>query len=148
MWKYSVKKKKDWIFKKIYFKLFSPLTQIQSVAHSEPSNKFYAAISAHLALLAHVASHNTRAVSDTFKRRNVPPPHLQPPSNPNLNENRSHNSMLGTLRSPPPAANWNRSSSTALCTACVYVVMTTYQMFTVSCIACMNMKSGLLHSRS
>jgi hypothetical protein len=33
---------------------------------------------------------------------------------PSMNGNRSHN-MLGPLRSPPPAANWNRASSTAQC---------------------------------
>ena len=93
---------------KYYFKLFSPVTQIQPVAHSEHPNKILRArlcttTSAHLALLAHVASHNMTAVSDTFKQRNVPPPSRHP-RNPNMNENRSHN-MLGPLRSPPPAAN-------------------------------------------
>ena len=32
---------------------------------------------------------------------------------PNINENRSHNNTLGSLRSLPTAANWNRASSTA-----------------------------------
>jgi hypothetical protein len=61
----------------------------------------YTATNAQLALLAHVASHNMRAVSDTFKHHKVPPP---PTHKPNMNENRSHNNMLGPLRSPPPAA--------------------------------------------
>ena len=76
----------------------------------------YTATNAHLALLAHVATHNMRAVSDTFTRRNVSPHSL---NKPNMNANRSHN-MLRPLRSPPPAANWNRASSTALCAACSY----------------------------
>jgi len=59
----------------------------------------YTATNAQLALLAHVASRNMRAVSDTFKHHKVPPP-----TQPNMNENRSHNIMLGPLRSPPPAA--------------------------------------------
>jgi len=53
------------------------------------------------ALLAHIASRNMRAVSDTFRHHEVPPP---PAHKPNMNENRSHNNMLGPLRSPPPAA--------------------------------------------
>jgi hypothetical protein len=68
----------------------------------------YTRANVHLALLAHVMSHNMRAVSDTFRWCNSPLPRI-----PNMNENRSHNNTLGSLRFPPPAANWNRASSTA-----------------------------------
>ena len=63
----------------------------------------YTATNAQLALLAHVASHNMTAVSDTFTHHKVHPPPL-PCTQPNMNENRSHNNMLGPIRSPPPAA--------------------------------------------
>ena len=104
------------------------------------------ATNTHLALLAHAASRNMRAVSDTFRRRNVSP---HPPRKPNKNETRSHNYALGPLRSPPPAANWNRSSSTALCAVCSYCFdYISDVFFTVSCTACMNVESGLLRSGS
>jgi len=61
----------------------------------------YTATDAQLALLAHVASHNMRAVSDTLDITKFSP---HPARRPNMNENRSHNNMLGPLRSPPPAA--------------------------------------------
>ena len=118
--KYPVKDSGEFKKKKSHFKIFNP-NQIQSIAHHEYSCKilsawFYTATNAHLALLAHVATHNMKAVSDTFTRRNVSP---RPLNKPNMNANRSHN-MLRPLRSPPPAANWNRASSTALCAACSY----------------------------
>ena len=78
----------------------------------------------------------------------IPPSH-QPPRKPNKNENRNHSNTLGPLRSPPPAANWHRASSTALCAACSYCYdYLSDVFFTVSCIACMNVKSGLLRSGS
>jgi hypothetical protein len=88
-----------------YFKFFSPLrcNQYPSwIFQQFLSALLYTATNAHLALLAHVASRNMRAVSDTFRRRNFPP---HPPRKPNMNEYRSHNNMLGPIRSPPPAAN-------------------------------------------
>ena len=98
----------------------------------------------HLALLAHVASRNMRAVSDTFRRCNASP---HPPRKPNKNETRNHNNTLGPLRSPPPAANWNRASSTALCAVCSYRFdYISDAFFTVCCIVCMNVESGLLRS--
>jgi len=47
--------------------------------------------------------------SQSFPYLHPPTPH--PPRKPNMNENSNHN-MLGPLRSPLPAAKWNRSSST------------------------------------
>jgi hypothetical protein len=92
----------------------------------------YIATNAQLELLAHVASHNMKAVSDTFRRHKVSP---HPQHKPNMNENRGHNSMLGPLRSPPPAAKWNRSSSTAQCTVCSYYCDNLPDgFFAVSCI--------------
>jgi len=96
--------------------------------------------------LAHAASRNMRAVSDTFRRRNVSP---HPPRKPNKNETRNHNNTLGPLRSPPPAANWNRASSTAL-VLYVHIALTTYQTLSslYPCVACVNVVSGLLRSES
>ena len=46
----------------------------------------------------------------TFRRRTASP---LPNAKPNTNENRNGSKRFGTRRSPPPAANGNRSSSTA-----------------------------------
>lgn len=78
----------------------------------------YTAISPLSALLAHVASHNMRTVSDTFRRRTVPPTR-------NMNDSRSHNNTSCPLRSPPPVANRNRSRAVL----CVYVTVTTCATF-------------------
>jgi len=92
----------------------------------------YTALNAQLALLAHVVSHSMRAVSDTFTRRYVSPTL----SKPNMNENRSHNNMLGPLHSPPPAANWNRTSSTAQCTVCSYCYDNLSDASSLYCVSC------------
>jgi hypothetical protein len=49
---------------------------------------------------------------------------LLPESKPNINENRNDSKMFGALRSPPPAANENRSNSTAQCGQCLIVPAT------------------------
>jgi len=54
----------------------------------------------------------------TFRRRTGSP---YPESKPNMNENRNHSTMFGALRSPPPAANGNRSSSTAPCDLLIWL---------------------------
>jgi hypothetical protein len=73
----------------------------------------------HLALLAHVVSHNMRAVSDSFRWFNSPLTRT-----PNMNENRSHINTLGSLRSPPLSANWDRASSTAQSSVFVLIWLT------------------------
>jgi hypothetical protein len=73
----------------------------------------------------------------TFSRRTAPP--HPPKRTPNMNENRNRHRMFGSLRSPPPAANVNRASSTAW----RWIVATWGKAW-----RCVRMMSGLLHSRS
>ena len=136
----QLKNVEDFKITKIFSPLYSdPICSSSCILQPVVSAWLYTATNALLALLAHVAFHNMRAVSDTFTQHIIS---SHPPRKPNMNENRSHNNMLGPLRSPPPAANLNRASSTALCAVCSYC------SDSVSCIACINVESGLLRSRS
>jgi hypothetical protein len=100
-----------------------------------------------LTLLAHVDPETRVAVSVTFGRHNVSP---QPERRPNRNETSNHYILLRSLRSPPPAANRNRASSTAQHSVCLLVAVSSYSSCPYSMIyfRCVIMWSGLLHSRS
>ena len=66
----------------------------------------------------HIGTVGSRSVLITFGAisNHVQTAHWFPPPErkPNTNENRNYSKMFGALRSPPPAANGNRSSSTAV----------------------------------
>jgi hypothetical protein len=96
-----------------------------------------------LALLAHVVCCNIW--SSFWSRSNdalFPPPERKP----NANENRNNSNMFGALRSPPPAANRNRSSSTAHCDECLMLPWLRDKIFPAACES-VKMGSGLLHSQ-
>jgi hypothetical protein len=98
-----------------------------------------------LALLAHVGPRTicSNSWSRLWDAKFSPHPERKP----NTDETRNYSKMFGSLRSPPPAANGNRSEfrcPECLCLLCSYGnwVKHFYHY------ACVDMYNGLLHSRS
>ena len=71
---------------------------------------------------------------------------------PKMNQNRSHSDMFVPLRSPTPAASWDRASSTGHCTECVCICAPVGAQKNGFCSVLINILCvdvcELLHSRS
>lgn len=123
---------------KVILETCSPLVHIQRVFHPEHFITIYAhGCTQPIMRIDIVGSRTVRTVSDSFRQRKYP----HSPGTLNFNENRNHNNILGSLRSPLPAAKRQRTSTVQRTVrSCCYSDLPDV-FFSVLCIACSNAQS-------